>query len=426
MMQKRMCQLAVAAGLVFTAWAGYAQDRESESTVRINGFGSLGGVHSSTDFGGSFRRDMSQPYQASTPTATPDSRLGIQGNFSVNAQLDLAAQVVAKDRVLSNGAKDSLEWLYASYRPVPDLTLRIGRTSPDLFLLSDYRNVGFAYLTARPSVDFYGVLPLEGLDGVDITKSWHVGDDLWRIKGAVGKSHYRLSNPTMGSVRVTIESVIGLTLSRESNGLLVRATLAKLNAAINSPDLDLLTSGLNTLSQLPLPTVAAEAKYLSYRAKMKDMQGTYASAGLSYDRNGWVGNAEIFRTRTNASAPDMKAGYFNVGRRFNDLTAYIGLGEVKSIAGPVALPQWSPVLTPIIGPTAAANAQLLGTTVASGANQVRVDQRTWTVGVRWDFHPQVALKLQWDRTKAASGADMLWSKSGGTANVGTVVFDFMF
>ncbi len=31
-------------------------------------------------------------------------------------------------------------------------------------------------------------------------------------------------------------------------------------------------------------------------------------------------------------------------------------------------------------------------------NAIHIDQNTFSLGMRWDFHPQMALKAQWDHT----------------------------
>ena len=51
------------------------------------------------------------------------------------------------------------------------------------------------------------------------------------------------------------------------------------------------------------------------------------------------------------------------------------------------------------------------------------------LGVRWDFHPQAALKVQWDWYDVDDNGAALWSGSdvrGGHPQVGTVALDFVF
>ena len=77
----------------------------------------------------------------------------------------------------------------------------------------------------------------------------------------------------------------------------------------------------------------------------------------------------------------------------------------------------------------AAQSQMLGALITDAVNRARVHQSGWSLGARWDFHPQAALKLQWDRIHIHAGGPGLWtdgSSAAGRANVATAVVDFIF
>ena len=82
----------------------------------------------------------------------------------------------------------------------------------------------------------------------------------------------------------------------------------------------------------------------------------------------------------------------------------------------------------VLGPDAA----LLQASAVGVLNKVRIDQRTTSAGVRWDFHSQAALKLQWDRTAIGRRAYGLWSVADSNAQLGervdvlSVTLDFVF
>jgi hypothetical protein len=67
--------------------------------------------------------------------------------------------------------------------------------------------------------------------------------------------------------------------------------------------------------------------------------------------------------------------------------------------------------------------------MASGLiNSGRIQQRTFSLGFRWDLDPRIALKLQWDRVFVSPHGGAIWvgDSSGGRAQVGTVMVDFLF
>jgi hypothetical protein len=89
--------------------------------------------------------------------------------------------------------EQNLEWAYLRWRPWNDLDLRVGRLGLDVFLLSDYRNVGYAYPWMRPPQEFYAPLFPYHLDGADIAQRFHLGEGFLTLKSSVPQL------PTLGS-----------------------------------------------------------------------------------------------------------------------------------------------------------------------------------------------------------------------------------
>ncbi len=65
-------------------------------------------------------------------------------------------------------------------------------------------------------------------------------------------------------------------------------------------------------------------------------------------------------------------------------------------------------------------------------NSTRQDQETLSLGSRWDFHSQAALKLQWDHSRIHRQGYALWFRSlesnarSSSVNLFTVSLDFVF
>lgn len=403
-----------------------ASGQDNPSPLRINGFGTLGAVHANTDFGGTFSRDVSLVPGGTGLQLKPDSRLGIQANYEVSRSVELVGQVVAKDQPAGARKGDPIEWAFASFRPTDDVNIRLGRVGADLYLISDYRNVGIGYLTARPTVDFYGVMSIGSLDGIDIAKTWSDGDTLWRAKGYFGQSKYHVNGKT-GSFK----DIGGLVLSREQDGLTVRGTVAQGTINIRDAELTAVRSALGQVTQIPLPTVAAQAKQLLDAYVYENIHVKYLTLGVSYDRDNWVATAEIMRIRSNSGIASGRGGYFVIGRRFGDLTPYVGMSRLRSTDSPYSDPNWGQALmplAPLIGLNTVQLTQVLGQQASATLNNNRIDQSTATLGVRWDVDPRMAVKAQWDRVRVRRDGGLLWQgqASGGRANVLSVVVDFMF
>lgn len=408
--------------------AASAQTDEADVRVRLNGFATAGVVKSSSDFGGIFVRDVGQVGDHTGLQVKPDSRVGVQANVSVSDQIELVGQVVARPRPPAAPNADAVEWAFMSYRPTPDVNIRLGRTGVDLFLLSDHRNVGYAYLSARPPVDFYGVLSLTSLDGVDITRSWQSDDVLWKLKAFAGQTAYDI-NQYRGQVR----RMAGVMLSRETDGLTLRGTFARANLDLTTfPMVETARQGLESLSKIPLPNVAAQAAQLATELDFRNIPGRYSSLGLSYDRHDWVVSAELLHISATTSITSGTGAYVVMGHRFGNLTPYIGYSRSRiGGASPATDPQWGQALAPLtnlLGAPVVQQAALLGTMATRAINDARADQHTRTLGVRWDFSTLGALKLQYDLVHVANVGNAMWrgSNTGGRAHVASLVLELLF
>jgi hypothetical protein len=174
--------------------------------------------------------------------------------------------------------------------------------------------------------------------------------------------------------------------------------------------------------------VAEQARMLRDRLGAAAIWGTFLELGLRYERADWQWSAEVVRI---SAAPLVKqsSAYATVGHRLGDWTPYVGYGHTRDAMPVTPTPAWQAVLTPVLGPAGAAQSQMLGTLITEAVNRSRVQQSSWSLGVRWDFHPQAALKLQWDRIRVDAGGPGLWTTAGdaaGKANVATAVVDFIF
>src|SRR3954471_3354516 len=152
------------------------------SEWNVSGFGTVGVVGQSAGSGGGFRRDMSQPGAKSDVSASQDSRLGLQLNWQPDSAWEGAVQAVAAQRPSAAPLSESLEWAFVGVRRLADTGVGLGRVSPDIFLFSDSRNVGFALPWARPPVEFYGFAPGTSVNGLDLEQRWSAGNAAWHAR----------------------------------------------------------------------------------------------------------------------------------------------------------------------------------------------------------------------------------------------------
>ncbi|MFA3790870.1 hypothetical protein AB6T38_07115 [Aliiglaciecola sp. SL4] len=411
--------------LIFQGGTLFAQTLDgSGSSLRISGFGTLGLTSTDAPDGWGFRRDIAQPSNDGGLRGDIDSRLGLQFNYAPTAQFELVGQFVLKRRSSYTPASDAIEWAFAAYRPLPDFTMRVGRVNIDAFLAADYRNVGFAYSFARPPVEFYGSLP-HSLDGIDINKDMQFDDSFWRFKVYAGRSH---SGDLAFDGRTTIKPIYGLTVSRESNGLTLRLGLAYAGLASNPTIIKPLLEGLDSMAAVPIPEVVSQVESFQSRLDNTDSHGIYHSFAMNYDLLDWLWTFEMTKV-TGHPSTRLTAGYAGIGKRIGSVTLLAGYSRISTPKLPVSAPDWVTPLTPILGEAVAFQAQAIASASALAVNSSGANQHSISLGARWDFRHNMALKVQWDQVSVDEYGARLWANGtleSTNADVYSVLVDFVF
>lgn len=301
------------------------------------------------------------------------------------------------------------------------------------FLFANSRHVGFAMPWARPPVDLYGFLPIHSVDGVEASQQWMDGEVTWLLRGAVGQFRAIAAGniPGIDRIGVTGKDAVVLTGQREAGGLLVKASFIQNRLSLDIGDqLRPLVAALDPLAALPIPGLADQIAPL--RAGLwTGGRVRYSSLGLQYDSDLWLVHAEASRLQvTGGSLLPSWRGYFSLGYRWRDMTAYGILGRTVSDKAAATAPSIQGALTQVIGPVGAAQAQAAIDAAAVAANSYRYDQSTAALGLRWDVTNNVAVKFQIDRTHVHRNGAAMWLSDGGSAAarnaVASLMLDFVW
>ncbi len=387
----------------------------SVEKLSFRGFGTLGVARSSSTQA-EFVRDLSQPKGLSDGkwSARIDSILGGQVNWQLTQELGLVGQAVSRLRYNEKRSPE-ITWAFARWEIAPDIAVRAGRIGADFIMLADSRLVGYSYLAARPSSDFFGPLFFHHFDGADLSVSKSLGNGVVRAKVFIGATHEKTANKqdiwdTSGS------RVGGVVLDYWQGPWQLRANVARIkfsNGMDVSPLPDLLKAA-GTFLNAPSAFLAAQS------LEGKDTISRFYSLGVVYEAKGFQaqGMANCIRHEVEL-LQNSCAGYALVGYRSGALTPYAGISAWKSSRRnqSTGLPATPPFAN-------------LNAIFASVMDATRSDQRTYTLGARWDVKPNVALKLQWDAIQGDSSSvfPVRNEQSGwdGRTNVISVVSDFVF
>ncbi|MEN9377008.1 MAG: hypothetical protein RL710_2165 [Pseudomonadota bacterium] len=385
------------------------------SALTLRGFGTLGIAHSSNGEA-QFVRDLTQANGVSNQwSGKIDSVVGIQANYQVNAKFEAVAQIVSRYGSESNFHPE-ISWAFLKYEPNAYLNFRAGRIGTDFFMGADSRLIGYSYLSVRPSHDFYFPLLFSYVDGVDAQVSKPIGEGILRAK--LYKGFAREKSPVADEfLDIDGAPMAGGFLDYQQGTWVWRASYGQIrfNQELPRP-ISTLRSALSSYSALlGIPSAQSAADELSVAGKLS----RFYSLGMIYDNGPLQAHAMVNRMRHEAAAfEDSEAAMFLLGYRIGTVTPFAGYSWVTS--------QTKFVDTGLrnAGPLAALDANVVRIMADTHAAQ-----NTTTLGMRWDFRRNMALKLQADVIRGGPQSIFPYRRENapwnGRTNVLSIALDFI-
>lgn len=383
-----------------------------------------------------------------------DSRLGVQLSAQLTPQLSGVLQVVSEQRHDAS-YNPRVEWANLKYEFTPDFSVRAGRIVLPILMVSDSRKVGYAQPWVRPPVEVYSLIPLTSSDGIDFSYRMHFGEVNNTLQVGIGGTS--AATPDGGDAKSKDGWLLSNTLEYGDASFHFAYSRSKLTV---EPFKELFngyrsySANATQLAQAaaqgaaffpPLGVLAARAAEEAARANAiaekydpDSKRLNIITLGGSYDPGNWFVMAEWAQT-DNKSVYGKRQGWFATGGyRFGAFTPYVSYAEAKlksnqSDPGIGTLPgittgdpRIDGAIPLLNGGAAALNGEL--NDQLSGAAK----QKTITLGVRWDFARNAALKLQYDHSDIGSGSpgtlDHLAPgfEPGGKFEVFSATIDFVF
>lgn len=338
--------------------------------VTLSGFGTVG-VASSDNDKADFVRDGAPQGAGKKESWKVDSKLGLQANITANDWLSGTLQVLAEQRY-EPGVKADLEWAFVKIKPMDGLSIRLGRTSPAMFMISDTRNVGYANTPVRMPNEVYSLAALKRLSGGDVSYTFGALGTSFTVSAMAGQSHVENVN-----MYYKAKNVRGVNLQWDTSYGNFRVGQVRTT---------------NVVPDFGGPGITLYDPY------------KFSGVGYSLDNGKVVIGAEYVK-RQSKLAPtvvDSDGWYVLGGYRFGNLLPYVSAAETKLTSGP--------------------------------GNVLNGKQTTYAMGMRWDFVSGAALKVQYERVdpKGTMGVSFPTPVPFGPptvrdkTNVLSVVVDFVF
>ncbi|MDP2093816.1 MAG: hypothetical protein Q8K50_07985 [Hydrogenophaga sp.] len=411
----KSCRLTPAALLILALHVPGAHAEEAV-TPRLSfaGFGTLGVVHSSenkADFGATVLVPNGAGY--SHPwSADVDSRIGAQVAANFTPQLSAVVQVISEQRY-DNSYTPTIEWANVKYHFTPDFSVRVGRIVLPVFLVSDYRKLSYANPWVRPPVELYSLIPVSSSDGIDASYRVQRGELTNTVQATHGYNKAQLP----GGGTVSAKDTWGVSYTAEYGATAVHATYHRTKMTLDS-----VKPLFDGFRQFGAQGVALAEKY-----DVNNKPHTFIGIGARYDPGRWFVMGEWGLTQSDSALGKRSAWYASGGYRLGPFTPYLTYAQAKvqsNMSDPgltvSALPPF--LAGPAVGLNAGLNA-LLGSAPI---------QKTLSVGMRWDFARNTALKLQFDHIRIGAGSQgtliniQPGFQPGGKVNVFSATLDFVF
>ena len=395
--------------LMFVAGPALAAENDA---LKINAFGTLGLVHSDNDKadfvttvvqsrGAGYTRDWS---------GVVDSRLGVQLTYLPTDKLSAVLQVIAEQR--DDGViRPEVEWAYLQYAITPSLSVRIGRTVLPTYLHSQYRKVSYANHWVRPPAEFY-VVPVNNSDGISILFNRHFGELNYALHGVFGQG----DQDQAGDLRTEAKNTLAIANTFEYGAATLRFAYSQSQ---------LTSKEINELFDV-YRLFGSQGSAIADRYNMDYKRLRIFTVGGSYDPGAWFVMSEWSKTKIESFFGNSIAWYVSGGYRLGSVTPYLTYAQTRS-AGDGSKQQLDAGSAP---PFLAGLANNLNGVLAAMTRPV--DQKTITMGARWDFASNAAFKVQYDHINLDDNSSGVLTnvqpdfKLGDSVNLLSLVVDFTF
>jgi hypothetical protein len=409
-------KLSLVALLVMALHAAGAGAAESGTPMfSFDGFGTLGLVHSSenkADFISSGLRPSGAGYSRAW-SADVDSRIGAQLTARFTPQISAVVQLIAEQRY-DNSYLPTVEWANVKYQFTPDFGIRAGRIVLPSFLLSDSRKVAYAIPWVRPPVEVYSLIPFSNSDGVDASYRAHIGEFRHTMQASYGNSEFKLPAGR------------GAAKAKNFWGAAYTADYGAATAHISYHETRLTIETFKPLTDA-FRQFGAEGAALADKYDVNNKPATFIGIGGMYNPGDWFAIGEWGSVNTHSVRGKQTAWYASGGYRIGKFTPYVTYAQMKANSNTsdpgLTLSGLPPSLA---GLAAGLNARL---NAVLGVIPV---QKTISVGGRWDFAKNTALKLQFDHTRVGAGSPGTLINTqpgfqpGGRYNLFSASIDFVF
>ena len=363
-----------------------------------------------------------------------DTILGGQLSAEFTSSLSVTGQVVARGFALDNSTnyQPTLDWLYLTYDVTPELRVRLGRLATPFYSVSEYFEIGAAYPWVRPPLDVYepAMSPIKNFNGLSVVlrtnwNDWYVLSQLFTGQEENKTAVYDIN----------IHRVSGLNFSFSKHYFSLRIASILANVSLDIFDTQ---ETLTTLRGLPAAFALDEVNNAEEISAINSIieifesnriKHQYSSIGLEWDNETWFVYSEYNRLASEEGfTPDGEGAYITIGYRFDNFTPYFTRGDIRSLLGQ----ELKDMAVKELLTSESAILNTIGSEVLEVTNASRRYQRSYALGLRYDFSDAMSLKIEAQKVNSERNTMGLFSSKDEAIiqapeiNVYSIVLDMVF
>lgn len=255
-----------------------------------------------------------------------DNLIGLQFTAPVSDKVDMTLVLQANGGASNYNVE--AQWGYATYKFNDELSLRIGKYKGSFYMVSDYKDVGYAYPWVRPPLEVYSTNPIDALNGLDLVYQTNVGNMTLLTELYVGSGTH-----TATILPGTIDAWAAFSFPDvDFNTPGVQAPPKGTPVSFETPN----SKGLNVSLSGDIGTFrvgyyATDVNAASFG--IADKEGTFLGFGFNIDWNNVVVYSEYVQRDTSPGAlefafPDQEAYYVTLGYRMGKFLPYVTVAEL--------------------------------------------------------------------------------------------------
>ena len=306
---------------------------------------------------------------------SPSSLIGFQGEYQFDDKWSATAQVLLRSNNTTASDNSGLEWLYLTYRPTDNIQIKLGKLRTPFFTMSDFSDVGFAYPWINPPQQVYDTYLFKTFNGIDAVYKFGAENFDVSFEGYYGEESGDIG---IGALRTgfEVDNLLGFIGKINIENLEFRVSRYNGNIKLDIDEIRQLENVLNSLNF----TKSASSVKTKGRAHADQF-------GVIYDNLDYFFRGEWVRIKTDLGiVPIIQSYYLTAGVNHAPFTYHLTFAdsdvETRSAENEIPL---------------GINSDL--DQLAYGYNRIFDEStpdsiKSWTVGVRWDVLPNLALKAE--------------------------------